>query len=229
MTLFVSLLFVASLFFQQSTRWVFQARQMNGKIGSITIEPDQTPLLNAFFLVLFIPIVEYAVIPLLAKIGIKTSLQRITFGVFFASTAFVMAAALQYAVDRQELHMAWQIPQHLVLAFGEVLVYVQLQQFGYTQAPKEMKSVLQSFFAMIIGGGNLIVAFSASIKFFESRIYEFLMSAGLSYASMILFVLLAMRYEYVVVSASENNGNGTENGRSVDVDGSLRHKSENTQ
>lgn len=195
------LVLTASLYFQQASRWVFQSRQMNGQVGNYTIKPDQVPLVNAISTAVFVPVCEYIVNPLLAKIKIRTNLQRVTLGMFCSASAFVIAAIVQFAVDRSEekLHIVYQIPQHMVLAFGEVLVYVQFLQFAYTQAPREMKSVLQAFFSMVIGGGNLIVALIATTEIFASIAYEYLMFAGIVYVGMILFIILSMRYKYVMI------------------------------
>jgi dipeptide/tripeptide permease len=177
---------------------------MNGQVGNYTIKPDQMPLVNAISTAIFVPFCEYFLNPLIAKVGIRTSLQRVVLGGFLSGTAFVIAALLQFQVDRQEqLHMVWQIPQHMVLALGEVLVYVQFLQFAYTQAPRQMKSVLQAFFSMVIGGGNLIVALIASTEIFESMAYEYLMFAGIVYIAMIAFAILAVRYKYVVVETDD--------------------------
>ncbi|CAG9810831.1 unnamed protein product [Chironomus riparius] len=203
LTLLPPLVITATLYFQQASRWVFQSRQMNGQVGNYTIKPDQMPLVNAISTAIFVPFCEYALNPLIAKVGIKTNLQRVVLGGFLSGTAFVIAALLQFQVDRQDLHMVWQVPQHMVLALGEVLVYVQFLQFAYTQAPRQMKSVLQAFFSMVIGGGNLIVALIASTEIFESMAYEYLMFAGIVYIAMIAFTILAARYKYVVVETDD--------------------------
>ena len=39
-----------ALYEQQSSRWVFQADKMNGKIGSVEIKPDQMLIINAVFI-----------------------------------------------------------------------------------------------------------------------------------------------------------------------------------
>lgn len=176
---------------------------MNGQVGNYNIKPDQMPLVNAVSTAIFVPFCEYVLNPLIAKVGIRTSLQRVVLGGFLSGTAFVIAALLQFQVDRQYLHMVWQVPQHMVLALGEVLVYVQFLQFAYTQAPRQMKSVLQAFFSMVIGGGNLIVALIASTEIFKSIAYEYLMFAGIVYLAMIAFAILAVRYKYVVVETDD--------------------------
>ncbi|KAG5666634.1 hypothetical protein PVAND_014650 [Polypedilum vanderplanki] len=202
------LIIVATLYFQQVSRWVFQSRQMDGTLGNYQIKPDQVPLVNAISVVIFVPLCEYVFNPLLSKFGIKSNLHRVILGGFLSASAFIVAALVQFKVENSEpksLHMVWQVPQHMILALGEVLVYVQILQFAYTQAPAQMKSVLQAFFSMIIGGGNLIVALIASNKFFDSMAYEYLMFAGIVYAAMIVFTILALRYKYADVNDKTNN------------------------
>lgn len=120
-----------------------------------------------------------------------------TFGGFIAATSFVLAAILQFYVERNSVHVLWQIPQHIVISLGEVLIYVQSTQFFYTQSPVQLRSVMQAFFNLILGSGNLIVAIIASIKIFDSMAYEFLLFAGIVYGGMIVFVIYTGRYQYV--------------------------------
>jgi dipeptide/tripeptide permease len=46
-------------------------------------------------------------------------------------------------VQANNVSIIWQLPQHIVLAFGEVLLCVTALEFVYTQAAPTMKSVLQ--------------------------------------------------------------------------------------
>lgn len=148
--LFPSGILVSSLFFQQASRWVFQSQQMNGKIGNFEIKPDQVPAINALAVIIFVFVCEFYLIPFLRRIGlVKNHLHAVALGGVVSATSFVFAAILQFQVERHFLHMAWQIPQHILLALGEVLVYVQITQFFYTQAPVQMRSVMQSAFGLV--------------------------------------------------------------------------------
>jgi len=59
------------------------------------MKPDQMQVMNPLFVLLFIPVFETVVYPLLAKIGIKTPLQKISLGGFLAALAFVLSAVVQ--------------------------------------------------------------------------------------------------------------------------------------
>lgn len=196
--LFPSGILVSSLFFQQASRWVFQSQKMNGNLLNFTIKPEQVPAINAIAVIFFVFLCEYQIVPFLKRLGIiKNHLHAVAVGGVVSATSFVLAAILQFQVERNFVHMAWQIPQHILLALGEVLVYVQITQFFYTQAPVQMRSVMQAVFTLIMGAGNLIVALIASIRLFDSMAYEFLLFAGIVYVGMGIFVFYAGRYEYV--------------------------------
>lgn len=70
---------------------------MNGRIDFInwTMKPDQMQVINPLMVLLFIPLFETVVYPLLVKIGIRKSLQKIILGGFLAALAFVLSAVLQ--------------------------------------------------------------------------------------------------------------------------------------
>ncbi|NXT68026.1 S15A1 protein, partial [Chaetops frenatus] len=55
------------------------------------------------------------------------------------------------------VHMAWQIPQYFLLTCAEVLYSVTGLEFSYSQAPSNMKSVLQAGWLLTVAVGNIIV------------------------------------------------------------------------
>ncbi|XP_010587679.1 solute carrier family 15 member 1 [Loxodonta africana] len=101
MFLYIPLPMFWALFDQQGSRWTLQAAAMNGKIGTIEIQPDQMQTVNAILIVIMVPIVDALVYPLIAKCGLNfTSLKRMTVGMFLASMAFVVAAIVQVEIDK---------------------------------------------------------------------------------------------------------------------------------
>lgn len=194
-----SLVINSSLYFQQSSRWVFQANLMDRKLGNTEIEPDQVQVVNAISVIVLVFVCEYVLIPLLSKIYIRTHLHLVSVGILASILAFVCAALLQFQINSAghgNVHVVWMIPQYFLLALGEVLVYVQFTQFCYREAPIQMKSILQATFAVVIGCGNLIVALIVSVEFFEEIAYEFLLFAGIVTIAMFVFIFLSTRYNY---------------------------------
>lgn len=71
-------------------------------------------------------------------------------------------------------------------------------EFAYTQAPKSLKSVLQSIWLLTISLGDMVVIIVAEGKIMPTQVQEYLLFAGLILGSLIVFVLLAVYYfEYV--------------------------------
>ncbi|XP_039705089.1 solute carrier family 15 member 1 [Pteropus medius] len=101
MFLYIPLPMFWALFDQQGSRWTLQATTMNGKIGSIEIQPDQMQTVNAILIVIMVPIVDAVVYPLIAKCGFNfTSLKKMTVGMCLASMAFMVAAIVQVEIDK---------------------------------------------------------------------------------------------------------------------------------
>jgi hypothetical protein len=98
--LFLPLPFFWALYDQQGSRWTLQAAQMNGDFGSFTMEPDMMQFVNSLLVVLFVPLMESIVFPLLDKFRIPNRpLQRMVWGMIFAASAFLIAAFLQISID----------------------------------------------------------------------------------------------------------------------------------
>lgn len=88
-----------ALFFQQGSRWNFQATRMNGETAIYDIKPEQIQAFNAFFILLLIPLFEYAIYPLLRKCGIKKPCRLLAFGGILAGFAFVFSAFVQLKLE----------------------------------------------------------------------------------------------------------------------------------
>lgn len=193
-----------ALFFQQGSRWVFQAIRMNGDIGFYTIKPDQFNVVNPLLVLILIPLFEYVIYPQLSKIGIRTALQKVALGMIFASLAFLTSAAVESQIERKFLHMAWLIPQYLLMAVGETLISIPLMHFSYAEAPISMKTILQALRMLSVGLGNLIVAIVAGSKLIESQMYEFILFAALMFVDLIIFGILAKRYKTLDLNVHEH-------------------------
>ncbi|GAB6029276.1 hypothetical protein CHUAL_005041 [Chamberlinius hualienensis] len=101
MYLFIPLPFFWALFDQQGSTWTLQATQMNGRLSSsYTIQPDQMQVVNPLLILLFIPVFDSAIYPLLTRCGFLTKpLQRMFAGGILAVVAFVIAGFLQIKIE----------------------------------------------------------------------------------------------------------------------------------
>ncbi|XP_018792903.1 PREDICTED: peptide transporter family 1-like [Bactrocera latifrons] len=88
-----------ALFDQQGSRWTIQATRMDGDMGSWNIKPDQMQLINPFLILAFIPLYELAFYPLLAFVGIRRPLQKLTLGGIFAGIAFIVSGLVELSLE----------------------------------------------------------------------------------------------------------------------------------
>ncbi|NWV37289.1 S15A1 protein, partial [Grantiella picta] len=95
------------------------------------------------------------------------------------------------------VHMAWQIPQYFLLTCGEVVFSVTGLEFSYSQAPSNMKSVLQAGWLLAVAVGNIIVIIVAGASKLDKQWAEYVLFAALLLVVCILFAIMASFYTYV--------------------------------
>ncbi|XP_037039378.1 peptide transporter family 1-like [Bradysia coprophila] len=196
--LYVPLPFFWALYDQQTSRWILQASKMNGDIGFFVVLPDQVPLLPPLLLLVFIPLFDTAIYPLLSKIGIRRPLQRMVLGGLASALAFLCSALVQFQIDRspeKTVTMLWLVPQYVSLTVAEVMLAITGYSFSYEQAPTNMKSVVQAIWLSTRAFGDLILIFITGATFFQSLAYEFLMLSVIMAVDMIVFTGLAYNYK----------------------------------
>lgn len=171
---------------------------MNGDIGFYVIKPDQMQMINPLLILVFIPLFETIIYPILNKLGIRRPLQKLTLGGLLAALAFGISALVEFQIEAspdKSVNMMWLVPQYVVITMGEVMFSVTGLAFSYDQAPESMKSVVQAFWLLTVAFGNLIFILVAESKIFESQAYEFLLFAGLMIVDMFIFMVLAYFYK----------------------------------
>ncbi|KOX78297.1 Peptide transporter family 1 [Melipona quadrifasciata] len=101
MILFIPIPIFWALYDQQGSRWTFQATRMNGEIGgNFLIQPDQMQVFNPLLVLVFIPLFETCLYPLMGKIGLRTPLRILSVGGFLASLSFVAAAFVELELEK---------------------------------------------------------------------------------------------------------------------------------
>ena len=189
----------------QGSRWVFQAANMNGDLGFYTVKPDQMIALNPLFGLFAIPLCEYIVYPLLAKIKIATLLQRMTIGGLLTAAGSVLAGLVQIEIEKRYISILWLVPQYLLSAFSENFLYNSHLSFAYNEAPASMKSVMTSFVFVVIALGNIFVIIVSSASIFQSLSLEFFFFAGFLTVAMIVFGFLAAYYQPINQDMTQEN------------------------
>jgi len=140
------------------SEWILQATKLdlNTHFFDFHILPSQIQTVNAVFLLLFIPIFNYGVYPLVGKIGFKlTALRKIGAGLLITALSFVIIAFLQHKVDAgAHPSVWWQIFAYVLLSAGEVLVSITGLEYAYTQSPPSMKSTLTAIWYLTYAIGT---------------------------------------------------------------------------
>ncbi|XP_068102315.1 solute carrier family 15 member 2 [Hyperolius riggenbachi] len=103
-------------------------------------------------------------------------------------------------VEANNFHVAWQVPQYVLLSAGEVMFSVTGLDFSYSQAPANMKAVLQAGWLLTVAFGNVIVLIVAQASSLEQWA-EFILFAALLIAVAIIFAI--MGYFYVPVNPDD--------------------------
>jgi dipeptide/tripeptide permease len=197
LVLYIPLPVYWAVYTQQASRWVFQAARMDGDIGFYRIKPDQMIVFNSLLGILMIPVCDYVLYPLMAKIGLKSHLQKMTIGGVLAAISFIISGFVEIEIEENFISIFWLLPQYLMIALSENFLYIANINFGYTEAPASMKSVIQSFTFLTIAIGSLIVALISGTKIFESQSTELFFFAGILLLAQIVFAILAYRYKSV--------------------------------
>eukprot|EP00092_Neocalanus_flemingeri_P016171 GFUD01017503.1.p1 GENE.GFUD01017503.1~~GFUD01017503.1.p1 ORF type:complete len:575 (-),score=146.79 GFUD01017503.1:38-1528(-) len=196
--LFVPLILFWALYDQSGSRWVLQADDMDGKLGNLELLPEQLQFINPALILILVPIFDKAIYPLLAKWNILVKpLQRMTVGLYITAVAFGISGVLDLVIqsqDKHSVHRLWQFPQYLVMTIAEILISITGLEFAYNQAPASMKSIIQAFWLLSIGVGNLMDALQAFIVGPDNRASEIFLFTRLMILGAIIFTFMAWNF-----------------------------------
>jgi len=152
---------------QNFSSWVLQSEKMNRHLFGIEWLPAQIQTVNPLFILLMLPIFSYFVYPTMEKFFRVTPLRKIGIGLFVTAVAFSIVGWIQLRIDAgQTPHILWQILAFVVLSISEVMVSVTHLEFAYTQAPKQLKSLVMCTYLGAISLGNV---FTAGVNFLIER------------------------------------------------------------
>lgn len=185
-----------AVYAQQSSRWIFQATQMNLDLGWFVVKPDQMIALNPIFSLILLPICNYIFYPLLSHVKIHTTLHKIACGGFLCCAAYTIAIFIELEIQENFISIFWILPQYAVLALSEKFVYSSLLHFGFTEGPASMKSIMTACVFVTIAFGNLVVTIVSALNLFSSLVYEFTFYVCLLFFAMIIFMFISRDFEY---------------------------------
>ncbi|KAF4628926.1 hypothetical protein G7Y89_g9224 [Cudoniella acicularis] len=163
--------------------WVAFSQMLNNFIsqaGSMElhgIPNDVLGNIDALTIIIFIPILNTSLYPVLQRGGIPfRPIARITVGFIFAALAMLYAAGVQHLIYisppcynaplnceasnngsiPNKVHVLIQVPAYLLIGFSEIFASTAGLEYAYTQAPPSMKSFIMSLFLLTSAGGSIL-------------------------------------------------------------------------
>uniref|UniRef100_A0AAY4CDB1 Solute carrier family 15 member 1a n=1 Tax=Denticeps clupeoides TaxID=299321 RepID=A0AAY4CDB1_9TELE len=106
-------------------------------------------------------------------------------------------------IQPNSVSIALQIPQYFLITAGEVVFSVTGLEFSYSQAPSNMKAVLQAGWLFTVAVGNFIVLIVAELAKIPQKWAEYLLFACLLVAVCVIFSIMAYFYTYMDPAAIE--------------------------
>jgi POT family proton-dependent oligopeptide transporter len=183
--------------------WTLQARNMDLHFLWWDLLPAQVQTANPILILLFIPLMNYLIYPMIDKVFPLTPLRKIGIGLFLTGFSFVVIAFIQSMIDNgQRPTVWWQFLAYVILTAGETMVSITGLELSYTQAPNKMKSAVMAAWLFCVSLGN---AFTAGLNFIianpdgTSKMSDYnyyLFFAGLMLAASIIFAVVANFYKY---------------------------------
>ncbi|XP_068428090.1 solute carrier family 15 member 1 [Clinocottus analis] len=128
---------------------------------------------------------------------------------FFIPSTLVIGPNCQESITVAEdikpnsVHMALQIPQYFFITVGEVMFSVTGLEFSYSQAPSNMKAVLQAGWLLTVAVGNFIVLIVAELAKIPKQWAEYVLFASLLVVVCVIFSIMAYFYTYIDPAAIE--------------------------
>ena len=126
---------------------------------------------DSLALIIFIPICDFIVYPLLLRCKIRfTPLKRIAAGFFTAAIAMAVTTVLQYYIykadpcgdqandcDTTSTISIWvQVLPYVLVAFSEIFASITGLEYGFTKAPDNMRSLIQGNYQLQHALGSAI-------------------------------------------------------------------------
>ncbi len=162
--IFVLIAVFWSLFDQTAAAWVAQAGKMDRNFLGIVWHEAQIGAVNPICILLFVPLFNYVLYPLLGRVIKLTPLRKAGFGMFLMVGAYALTSTIEEwiiaaeAIGAPAPNIGWQVLAYAVLTAAEVLVSITLLQFSYTEARPEMKSLIVGLFYLSVTLGNVFTA-----------------------------------------------------------------------
>ncbi|KAJ6441851.1 MFS peptide transporter Ptr2 [Purpureocillium lavendulum] len=199
---------------QFSTNFVTQAGQMQGH----GMPNDFMQNFDPISILVFTPLLESVVYPLLRRAGIELRpIARITIGFWFAALCLAYAAIVQHIIYSagpcydhpgacpagmdgdsplpNNVHIAIQVPAYLFIGISEIFISVTGLEYAYTKAPPSMKSFVQSIYLFTNAFGSALSEALVSVAEDPKFLWMYTGVACFAFATGCIFWFLFKHYD----------------------------------
>jgi POT family proton-dependent oligopeptide transporter len=160
--------------------------------------------LNPISLVIMIPIVDNFLYPFLRKYNIRfTPIKRMALGFIFASMAMVSATIIQYYIYEKgacgkymndcdtaaPINVWTQAVPYVLVGFSEIFTSITGLEFAFTKAPKNMRSLVTSYFHFMSAFSNALGQALVSLSEDPLLVWNYATVAILAFVGGVLFWL----------------------------------------
>ncbi|KAL4792256.1 POT family-domain-containing protein [Aspergillus venezuelensis] len=205
---------------QFSSNFVTQAGQMQGH----GIPNDLMQNFDPISIIVFIPILESLVYPVLRRMRIRfRPISRISLGFIVASLAMMYAAIVQHLIysagpcydsplceasevngsaQGNNIHIAIQTPAYFFIGISEIFASVSGLEYAYTKAPPSMKSFVQSMYLLTNAFGSALAEALTPAAYDPAIMWMFV---GLACASFVVGILFYIVYRHLNDQEDEMN------------------------
>lgn len=197
---------------QFSSNFVTQAGQMQGH----GIPNDLMQNFDPISIIVFIPILESLVYPVLRRLRIRfRPISRISLGFIVASLAMMYAAIVQHLIysagpcyinplcdasivdgsaQGNNVHIAIQTPAYFFIGISEIFASVSGLEYAYTKAPPSMKSFVQSMYLLTNAFGSALAEALTPAAYDPAIMWMF---TGLACAAFVTGILFFIIYRHL--------------------------------
>ena len=210
--LYVFIIIFWSVYEQNGSAWVLQAKKMDLNWAGVEWLPSQIQAINPILVLIYIPLFTYVIYPTINKFFTLNPLRKIGIGMFLTVPAVLVIAWIEsQLIAGKNPTIAWQLLAYVFMTAAEVMIYQTGLELSYTQSPNSMKSIIMSFYLLTISAGNKLTSYvnqfiqneDGSTKL-EGVSYH-LFFAGLILATTVLYMIYARFYKEHTYMQQEAN------------------------
>ncbi len=186
------LLMVSCFYFvleQKYSIWIMQGETMDRNLFGYVLPSNIMLSFMPAMTLIILHLYERYFFKWLEKIGIKSLLDRVNFGILLATLCPLSVGIIQFFIDKgYKVHLLTQLIPYLLLVLADIAVYLSGIQYMYTQISQTHRTIAGSIWFLVGAMGNIwVVIFTNLLDTSKLTPSLFLKSAVVSFIASILF------------------------------------------